>query len=130
MKILEYPGRFNRELLSDQLVTTFPEWLEPAAGGGFTALYQLVGNALGVRLTVPDEADEAAILVVIQAHNPDEEPAGTALRRQILQLAQSAVGVRANDLSTAQIKALLAVVLWRHGAWTQDMRIRPLGEWN
>jgi hypothetical protein len=44
-------------------------------------------------------------------------------------LAQSAVGVRLDNLTAAQVKALLAVLLWSHGAMGSGGAIRPLSEW-
>ena len=51
------------------------------------------------------------------------------LYQQIKALAQSAVGVMLNDLTQAQIKALLAVLLWKAGGVENDMTVAPLGKW-
>jgi hypothetical protein len=43
--------------------------------------------------------------------------------------AQSAVGVALEDLTQAQIQALLAVVLWQAGGVTPDGKVAPLSAW-
>lgn len=52
-----------------------------------------------------------------------------ALRSQILTLAQSAVGVSLGQLTAGQRNALIAGLLWRMGALTPDLHVRPLAEW-
>ncbi len=51
------------------------------------------------------------------------------LRSKVIALVQSAVGVTVNDLSAAQQRALVAVLLWRAGALMPDLKVRPLSEW-
>ena len=51
------------------------------------------------------------------------------LRSRVLALAQSAVGVALNDLTAAQQRALIAVLLWKAGALTPDLKVRALSEW-
>lgn len=43
--------------------------------------------------------------------------------------AQSAAGVALADLTQAQIKSLLAILLWQAGGVDKDGLVRPLGEW-
>jgi hypothetical protein len=52
-----------------------------------------------------------------------------ALRTQVVTVAQSAVGVVITNLTAAQVRALLAVLLWKGGALDKDGKIRPLVEW-
>jgi hypothetical protein len=45
-------------------------------------------------------------------------------------MAQSAAGVALQDLTTGQIKALMAVLLYKAGGVDPDtMTVRPLSEW-
>lgn len=64
--ILTYTGTFKQNLLMDELLTVFPEWLI-----NDTCLLQLEGNNEGVRLIVPDDAIESEIETVINAHDPN-----------------------------------------------------------
>jgi len=69
-KILTYAGTFKQYLLMDELLANFPEWIV-GEGDDRQCLLYLEGNEQGVRLTVPDTADEAAIQAVIDAHDPN-----------------------------------------------------------
>jgi hypothetical protein len=57
------------------------------------------------------------------------DAAAQALRTQVVTVAQSAVGVVITSLTAAQVRALLAVLLWRAGALTDAGAIRPLAQW-
>ncbi len=52
-----------------------------------------------------------------------------ALRTQVRTVAQSAVGIVITNLTAAQVRALLAVLLWKGGALDKDGKIRPLTDW-
>ena len=69
-KILTYAGTFKQYLLMDELLANFPEWIV-GEGDDRQCLLYLEGNEQGVRLTVPDTADEGEIQVVIDAHDPE-----------------------------------------------------------
>ena len=69
-KNLVYQGTFKQSLLMDELLAAFPEWLI-GSGEDVECLLYLVGNDQGVKLTVPDVADEGEIQVVIDAHDPE-----------------------------------------------------------
>jgi hypothetical protein len=58
-----------------------------------------------------------------------DREAASQLRTQILQAAQSAVGVRLSDLTAAQRNSLIALLLWKEGGVKNDGTIAPLGEW-
>jgi hypothetical protein len=64
-----------------------------------------------------------------QARVDADREAASQLRTQILQAAQSAVGVRLNDLTAAQRNGLIALLLWKEGGVKNDGTIAPLGEW-
>ena len=75
VKILTYLGTFKQALLMDELLFEFPEWIT-GDGEDKQCLLGLEGNNLGVRLTVPDDADEGEIQVMIDAHDPNALSAG------------------------------------------------------
>lgn len=124
-KILTYYGSFNIATLADALLAAFPA-IEPLTPDGSSRLY---GYPDHVDLLVPDGADETAIQAVIDAHDPAAPSEADQLRETVVAIAQSAAGVPINDLTTVQIKALLAVVIWRVGGIAPDMTIRPLNDW-
>lgn len=78
-----------------------------------------------------DDGIPAEQLVVLQAalSRPQLDADKRAARQAIIDLAQSAVGVDIRDLTAAQIKALLALVLWDKKAIGNDLTIQPLGDW-
>ncbi len=53
-----------------------------------------------------------------------------ALRSQVLSVAQSAVGVVITNLTAAQVRSLLAVLLWKAGALTPAGAVKPLAQWD
>lgn len=60
---------------------------------------------------------------------PPGVDAGAVLRQQILNLAQSSVGVSLDALTAGQRNALTAAMLYLAGGVTQDMKVKPLSEW-
>lgn len=74
------------------------------------------------------EADEAAAAAAAAAALTAAAEAAT-LRQQLVNLAQSAVGVLLSDLSAAQRNSLVAALLWKAGGVTQDMKVKPLADW-
>ncbi len=76
-KQLIYTGTYKLYLLMDELLAAFPGWLRD----GICDL-RLEGNIQGVRLTVPDDADEDAIAAVIAAHDPLVLSAGEMLEAE------------------------------------------------
>jgi hypothetical protein len=110
------------------------------AGGGPLTVdaveYGDDGIATGVLVSVVVFLDEGRLRSIAEADylaeqarvNADRE-AASQLRTQILQAAQSAVGVRLNDLTAAQRNSLIALVLWKEGGVKNDATIAPLGEW-
>ena len=99
--------------------------------------WELEGDATTVTLdfvarqvVIPDEtspAQQAALATALAAFG--QPPAWDAAARQVLQLAQSAVGVDIRQLTDAQRWALLAVVLFDKKAIAADLKIRPLRDW-
>lgn len=81
---------------------------------------------------VPPLAD--AIQAVVTAHVPQTDywPAErqrSQARGKVVQLAQSAVGVAIQDLTAAQIKALVACLLYSAGAINEQGIVQPLEMW-
>jgi len=75
------------------------------------------------------EASTAAIAARQQAAI-DMANAATQLRQQVLALAQGTVGMRVDAaFTTAQLRSLLAILLYKVGALNNDLTIRPLGDW-
>lgn len=71
------------------------------------------------------EADaQAAINSTVAAATANE-----SLKSQLKTTAQSAVGVALNALDTSQRNALIACLLYRAGALTSDLKIKPLNQW-
>lgn len=78
----------------------------------------------GVVRSAP-EAEAPTLIAAVQQAQADAQ----ALRQQILNLAQSAVGVSLNALTANQRNALVACLLWKAGGVAPDMTVRPLGQW-
>jgi hypothetical protein len=53
----------------------------------------------------------------------------STLRQQVVTLAQSAVGVRVDQLTAGQVRALQALLLRNAGALNADGTIKPLAQW-
>jgi len=47
----------------------------------------------------------------------------------IVQTAQTAVGLRYDNLTAAQVRALFGIVLYKEGAIDTALRIKPLNQW-
>lgn len=81
--------------------------------------------------TVPEPTPEeiAASLAALEAEEASERQAAQQLRENVRALALSAVGVRYDQLTTAQRNALLVAVLWRMGMLDRGGRVRAFEEW-
>jgi hypothetical protein len=73
-------------------------------------------------------ADWPAEQLVLAAHEQERTDAA-ALRTQVLTVAQSAVGVAADQLTAVQLRALFMVVLWKAGALNKNGIVQPLASW-
>ena len=112
-------------LLRQQFLDAFPAWV----GLGPMAI-QIFNTGEEVYIIVPDDSDQAVVQAVIDAHDPTLSTRDETAVSQIRTLAQSAVGVRLQDLTATQVKALLAVLLYKNGAINPaDLTIRPLKDW-
>jgi hypothetical protein len=75
----------------------------------------------------PEQLQAASDAVDALAAQAAQEAA--ALRTKVRTTAQSAVGVSIDQLTNNQVRALLAVLLWREGALDKDGKVRPFAEW-
>ena len=104
------------------------DWVAPGAkwswlGGDVDDYTQLVWE--DIQITKPTLAELQTAWQAIEAN----EQAADDLRQTIVQLAQSTVGERIDQLDNNQIKALVAILLWQRGAIANDLTINPLSYW-
>ena len=80
MKRLHYTAPNDLSLLHDQLLAAIPS-LRPTATkeGELTAVIRVEGLGANIWLTVPNDADNAAIQAVVEAHNPANRLSGLAI---------------------------------------------------
>jgi len=72
------------------------------------------------------DAQAAAAQVAAQIQADQDAAAARAL---VVQVAQSAVGIRFDQLTAGQVRALAAILFWKAGALTKDGLVRPLADW-
>ena len=77
----------------------------------------------------PTEAELAAAETAYNTAAAMRQAEATALCQQVVTLAQSAMGQPVNALTAAQVRALVALLLWKAEAMTNQGTVRPLGEW-
>lgn len=87
----------------------------------------VAGGTISSRLLTADEvAQREANTAIVHA----QEAARVAFHEQIVTLAQSAVGVRLQDLTQAHNEALVAVLLYKAGGVdSTTLQILPLDRW-
>jgi hypothetical protein len=84
----------------------------------------------GEQMSVPLSSEETAERTTIAATEQARQTSADAFRTQISALAQTAVGVRLQDLTQAQIKALMAILLYESGGVDPaTLQVRPLEQW-
>ena len=66
---------------------------------------------------------------MVTSHDPNSKTPEQQARLDLKVVAQSAVGVAYADLTTAQLKALLAVLIMESGGLANDLTIKPLAAW-
>lgn len=77
----------------------------------------------------PDASPEQAAMFEAAISDYDQPPKWDASAKNLFTLAQSAVDVAVQDLTTPQVKALLLVVLWDKKAIDNNLKVKPLREW-
>lgn len=80
--------------------------------------------------TEPTEADIAAAIAAREAAERQAEADAAALRQKVVTVAQSAVGQTIDNLTAGQVRALMAVLLWKAGALDKTGAVQPLGSWD
>lgn len=95
------------------------------------------GDGHTIWITVPDGVAETRVAAIVAAHDPAalvakreaEERTIEQIRQTVFAAAGGAVGKGIATLTTAERNALIAVLLWRWGALSPTLAIRPLAEW-
>jgi hypothetical protein len=83
-------------------------------------------------LPLPTDPTPQQISTAIAARQASAQQAtsdASTLRTQIVALAQSAVGVSLSALTPAQVRSLMALLLWKAGGVSSAGVVRPLSEW-
>lgn len=84
---------------------------------------------LYVHLLLGEAGDSVEVSPGVRKTVADILAESETVRSRILTLCQSAVGVQLQDLTAAQVKALLAAILWLHGVVDAQGKVRPLASW-
>jgi hypothetical protein len=79
--------------------------------------------------TDPTPEEIAAAIAARAAAEQQARADAAALRQRIFTVAQSAVGQSIDALTAAQVRALVACLLYRAGAIDKAGTVQPLGEW-
>jgi len=133
-KALVFAGIYKLPLLMDELLAVFPEWLMKE-DDEWHCLLRVEGNDKGVRLTVPDGADESAIAAVVAAHDPDALSVAEQVAAAQANIEAKATEARSlwdgyealRDKTPADIEALVRA---RIGGWpTLAAAKADLAEW-
>lgn len=77
----------------------------------------------------PTAAQSAAAIAALDAAAAQSKADATLLRTRVLTLAQSAVGVQIDQLTAPQIRALVALLLFKQGAIDKSGAVLPLAGW-
>lgn len=107
MKSLTFPKAHGAALVDD-LFAAFPEWvmIDPETGERSTDV-QISGDGATLTLTVPDDADEATIAAVVNAHTPPQEAPIVDLDALRAELTDDPLGVGYAALTDAEAAATL-----------------------
>lgn len=77
----------------------------------------------------PTPEQSNAAIVAQEAARQQAEKDAAALRTRVLTVAQTAVGTPIDQLTAAQVRALVACLLYRVGALDKSGVVQPLGGW-
>lgn len=77
----------------------------------------------------PTPEESAAAIAALQQATATDAADAAALRQRVLGLANSAVGIQIDALTAGQVRALMALLLWRAGALDKTGAIKPLVGW-
>jgi hypothetical protein len=96
---------------------------------GTAATYAELQRTWRDRRPIPTLSQLQAAWDAYQANEAAKKQARDRLKAEIGTLAQSAVGVRVDQLTAAQQRALVAVLLYNGGGLADDATVRALNDW-
>jgi len=109
MKDLHFQIPNNLSNLHDELLDTCPNLRPvPNTGGILEPVMCVEGDDANVWLTVPDDADDAAIAVVIQAHDPSLPSLDPAAQRR--DRVRELLAIRRSNWTASQRNELLELL--------------------
>lgn len=97
--------------------------------GNGPGLYADIGEWRSPDIPKPTEVQVYAEWDKYLTEKTASDSADATLRNQVLTLAGSAVGVQIDQLTAAQVRALVAILLWKAGALTSTGAVKPLNQW-
>lgn len=77
----------------------------------------------------PTAQESAAAIAALAAAKEADRLSAIALRNRVLGVAQTAVGIQLDALTPAQVRALMACLLWKAGGLTASGAVKPLDQW-
>jgi hypothetical protein len=117
-----YAGTFRPDLLIEDITTAMPELI------GQPLYVGLIDG--GVVVGCPDDTDTARLDQAVAGYDPNGETQADKFRDAIIATAQGAVGVALKDLTSAQIKSLMAILLYKaRGVDPVTLAVKPLSAW-
>lgn len=120
-RIVLPPRAYNLERLDSDLRAAFP--------GVFEGLNSTPSAVFAVLSDRASESHYAAVFSAAQAHDPALPAPRQQAEAHVRALAQSAAGVPVADLTSAQVRALLALLLYRAGAVDAQGRVALPERW-
>lgn len=78
---------------------------------------------------VPTDAQLQTAWAAYEAGLAQASSDAQAARTALLTAAQGTVGIALDQLTLAQLRALVGCLLYKEGALTADVKIRPLAQW-
>jgi hypothetical protein len=121
MKLLLPDKPYNISKLDAELRSALGEVIYGVDGARGRFLANLVDSA------TPEEQNQ--VMAIATAHNAAQLTPRQQTFVNVKATAQSAEGILLTDLTAAQVKSLLAVMLYRMGGVSDDGKVRPLSEW-
>ncbi len=96
MKTLHYTRPNNLGQLHRELLAAFPQWIQVQPDGTKQTNVTVSGQGDDIWLTVPDDTDESAVRLCLDAHTP-QDPASPAPDSSQVVLAQTAASTGSLD---------------------------------
>lgn len=96
--------------------------LRDDGGGAYIARWNLPAAQ-------PTDTEIATAISAYDARQAQRQADAAALRQKVLTLAGSAVGIAVDQLTAAQVRALIACLLFEAGALDKSGIVQPLGTW-